>query len=346
MGGGLLVTGSFQEDAISHMVRVQFSMSQREDVTAVFTEPTDRRALFEIQALPGVLHAESFRAVPIRLVSGHRSRRSAIQAFEPGGELHQVLDEDLDTIVPLPGGLVMSEYLAEQLAVEAGDTVVVEVLEGTRPVRDVRVSAVVREFLGTSSYMHLDTLNRLMGEGPVISGAHIRIDRDRKNEVLAELEGRPRVAGITLRETAVGSFYETLGETILIFAFVNTLLAGSVAFGVVYNTARIAFSERARELASLRVLGFTRGEVSYILHGELVLLALTAIPVGMWIGHEFARLIAENLASELYRVPLVIENSSYAFAATVVLVSTLLSGLLLQRRLNRLDMVEALKTRE
>lgn len=346
MGGGLLVTGSFQEDAISHMVRVQFSMAQREDVTAVFTEPTDRRALFEIQALPGVLHAESFRALPVRLVSGHRSRRSAIQAFEPGGDLHQVLNEELHNVEPAPGGLVMSEYLARKLAVETGDTVIVEVLEGARPVREVLVTGIVSEFLGTSSYMHLDTLNRLMREGPVISGAHIRVDPARKKEVLTRLEKRPRVAGITLRETAMGSFYETMGETILIFAFVNTLLAGSVAFGVIYNTARIAFSERARELASLRVLGFTRAEVSYILHGELILLALAAIPVGMWIGHEFARLIAENLASELYRVPLVIESSSYAFAATIVLLSTLLSGLLLQRRLNRLDMVAVLKTRE
>lgn len=346
MAGGLLITGSFQEDAISHMVDVQFSRAQREDLTAVFTEPTERRALFEIRSLPGVQLVEPFRGVPVRLRAGHRSYRTGIQGFEPRAELHRTLDEGLEPIRLPAEGLLLSDYLAEKLAVSAGDNVTVEVLEGARPVRQARVAGTVSEFIGLSAYMRLDALNRLMGEGSLVSGAFLQVDSAKRDAIISELGERPRVAGVTIREVALQSFYETMGETILIFAFVNTLLAGSIAFGVVYNTARVGFSERARELASLRVLGFTRTEVSYILHGELALITLAAIPLGMWIGQGFVRLIVRNLASDLYRVPLVIENSSYAFAATVVLVSALLSGLLLQRRLNRLDMVAVLKTRE
>lgn len=346
MAGGLLVTGSFQEDAISHMVHVQFNQAQREDLTAVFTEPVERRALFELAALPGVMHAEPFRAVPARLRAGSRSYRTAIQGFEPGTDLHRVLDRDLEPVRMPAEGLLLSEYLAGELRVAAGDPVTVEVLEGARPVRRTRVAGTVNEFIGQSGYMHLGALNRMMREGPRISGVFLQIDPARRPAILRELRERPGVAAVTIREAALGGFYDTMAETILIFALVNTLLAGSVAFGVIYNTARVAFSERARELASLRVLGFTRAEVSYILHGELTLLTLAAVPAGLWIGHTFARLIVESLETDLYRVPLVIENSSYAFSAAVVLACALLSGLLLQRRLNRLDMVAVLKTRE
>jgi putative ABC transport system permease protein len=132
----------------------------------------------------------------------------------------------------------------------------------------------------------------------------------------------------------------------LFFTFIATLMACSIAFGVVYNSARIALSERSRELSSLRVLGYTRGEISYILLGELGLITLIAIPLGFFIGYWLCAYIAQALASDLFRVPLVIETKTYALAAAVVLASATVSGLIVRHKLDHLDLVEVLKTRE
>jgi putative ABC transport system permease protein len=220
------------------------------------------------------------------------------------------------------------------------------VREGAQPVRRVQVAGLVSEFIGIAAYMRLDALNRLMQEGPQVSGAFLAVDRNLRGQIFDALKARPRVAGTAIREVAIRAFYETMGETLLIFALVNTVLAGSIAFGVVYNSARITLSETGRELASLRVLGFTRGEVAYILIGELGMIVLAAIPAGFLIGYEFCYLIARNLTSDLYRVPLVIEPSTYGFSAVVVLGAAVLSALLTARNLYHLDLVAVLKTRE
>jgi putative ABC transport system permease protein len=147
-------------------------------------------------------------------------------------------------------------------------------------------------------------------------------------------------------QKAIESFYDTMGETILIFTFINTLLAGVIAFGVVYNSARIALSERSRELASLRVLGFTRAEISYILLGELSVLTFTAIPLGFIIGYGMCAYISESMKTDLFRIPLVVAANTYSFAAVVVLVAACISGLIVRRRLDHLDLIAVLKTKE
>jgi len=222
----------------------------------------------------------------------------------------------------------------------------VEVLEGSRPVKEIPVAGLVGEYFGVNAYMEMGSLNRLLGEGDAISGVFLSADREDRRKVYDGLKGMPRVAGTVVREDAIRSFYETMGGTLLLFTFVITLLAGSLAFGVVYNSARIALSERSRELASLRVLGFTRGEISYILLGELGVLTVAGIPLGFLLAQGMAAYIASQMKSDLYRVPLVMAPSSYGFAAVVVVVSALLSSLLVRHRLNRLDLVGVLKARE
>lgn len=346
MAGAILMVGAFQEDAIDYMIDVQFSLAQREDMAVTFTEPASRKSLFELQALPGVQRVEPFRAVAVELRAGHRSYRTSLQGFEEDSRLHRVLDKDLNPL-RLPGaGIVLTDYLAKWLEVGPGDRLIVEVLEGSQPVLEARVAGLVKEYIGVSAYMDITALNRLMREGHLISGAFLAVDERAQQRLFERLKERPRVAGISIRQVAIQSFYETMAETLLIFALVNTLLAGSIAFGVVYNSARIAFSERSRELASLRVLGFTRGEIAYILLGELAVLILVAVLLGFFIGWLFCRLIAENLTSELYRVPLVTEPSTYGFSASVVLVAAILSGILIWRKLYRLDLIAVLKTRE
>ncbi len=346
LSGAILLVGMFQEDAITEMVEVQYGLAQREDFMVLFTNPTSHRALHEVAALPGVEQVEPFRAAGVILRAEHREYRTAIQAFERGATLHQVIDEDHRPIDLPSQGITLTEYIAAELQVQPGDWLEVEVLEGARPKRRVQVAGIARQFIGNGVYMELEGLNRLMREGSAISGLFVAVDQQQRQAVLDALEERPLVAGVTIREVAIKAFHDTMAETMLIMAFVNVLLAGSIAFGVIYNSARIAFSVHSRELASLRVLGFTRGEIAYILLGELALMTLAAIPLALWLGYWFCAMIVEGLASDLYSVPLVVHPSSYGAAVTVMVAAALLSALAVRHKLYRLDLVAVLKTRE
>jgi len=344
---GILMITNFQRDAIGWMIGVQYGLSSREDLTVLFTDPTPRRALYSITSLEGVTHAEGFRAVPARLVHGHRSYRTAVDGVEPGGELQRILDAALQPLAMPAEGVVLTEYLANEiLRIAPGEMLTLEVLEGSRPVLQVPVVGTTREYLGVNAYMSREALNRLMREGPAISGARLAVDPARQDEVYRRLGEMPRVAGTIVRDTAIQQFNEMMEETILYFSFITALLGGFIAFGVVYNSARIALSERSRELASLRVLGFTRGEVAYILLGEIGLLALIAVPVGFLFGAALSGYLAAAFTSDLYRIPLIIAPSTYALAASIVLVSFAITGALIWRKLAQLDLIEVLKTRE
>ncbi len=342
----ILMIGRFQEAAIDFLVDVEFRASRREDLAVAFVDPSSRSALHELAGLDGVQYAEPYRSVPVRLRHGNREYRTSLRGLEPGAHLYRLLDTELRPIGMPPSGMLLTDELGRILGLRAGDMVTVEVLEGRRPTRETAVAALTRQYVGVSAYMDLSALNRLLGDGDAISGAYLSVDKRRLPEIFRDLKGMPRVAGVAIRENEIRSFYDTLAETLLVFTFVNTLLAGTIAFGVVYNSARIALSERSRELASLRVLGYTRGEISYILLGELGAFTLAAIPLGFLAGRELCRYLAAKLGSDLYRVPLVLNPGTYGFAAAVVIVSACVSGLVVRRRLDRLDLVAVLKTRE
>ncbi|MBN2887089.1 MAG: ABC transporter permease [Chromatiaceae bacterium] len=346
LGCAILMVGRFQEGALDHLIAVQFGLAQREDVAVTFVSPLAHRALHELAALPGVESVEPLRALPVRLHRGRASERCELVAVVPGGRLRRLLDADLDVIEPMPGVLVLGETLAERLQVRVGDRVRVEVLDGARQVRELPVGALVREFTGMAAYMAFDSLGRMLNEGDRVSGALLRVAPEARAALIATLREAPAVAGVSERLRAIQSFRESMARIVLTFALITTLLAGSLAFGVVYNTARISLAERARELATLRVLGFTQGEVSLLLLGELALLTLLAIPLGWLIGWGLITLIVAGLDTELYRIPLLIEGRVLAFAALVILASALLSGLLVARQIRRLDLLAVLKARD
>jgi putative ABC transport system permease protein len=343
---GIIVLGGFFSDSFDYMVEIQFKLAQREDMTLTFVEPSSRRALYSLESVPGIEHAEPFRSVAARLRYGHRTYRAGIQGISPGNGLRRLFNTDLALVELPPHGVVLTDYLAGILQVQPGNMLTVEVLEGNRPVRQAPVAGLIKEYVGVAAYMQLPALNRLMREGDAISGAFIETDSVRIQQVYREIKEMPRVAGTSVREQMLRNFYETIANQMLTFAFFNTLLATTVAMGVVYNSTRIAFAERSRELASLRVLGFTRGEITYILLGEMGLLTLLAIPLGFFIGKGGGGLMVRNMETELFRVPLVVDNGTYAFAASVVLVSALISGVMIKRKLDRLDLVAVLKTKE
>jgi putative ABC transport system permease protein len=343
----ILMSGRFQEDTLTFMVDTHYGLSDRNDLFLLFSEPTSYKALAELRSLPGVEYGEAVRGVQARLAYEHRSYRTSISGYEPNGKIKRLVSSDLKVINLPRSGIVLNEYLAtEILGIRAGDTLTVEVLEGSQPVRQIPVVKLVRQDLGVGAYMDIEALNRLMGEGNAISGAFLTIDDSRKNEIFQRLKQRPRIVGTVVREREISNFHRTMDETMMFWTSIAALFAGVIAVGIVYNSARITLTERSRELASLRVLGFTRGEVSYILLGELAVLTFLAIPIGLLLGNALCAYIAASLDNELYRVPMILEPDTYAFAALVVMFSATLSGLLVRRRLDHLDLIEVLKTKE
>lgn len=346
LAAALLVGGTFSLDAVDLLMDLQFNAAQRYDIMVSFAEPRSAAALHEVARLPGVTRAEPFRAVPVRLVAGHRARQTAITGLPAGATLQRVVESSYRAIRLPAGGLVLSAKLAELLGVSAGRTVQVEVLEGRRPTRTVTVAAVVDEFLGLNAYMELDSLHRMMGEQGTLSGALLLADPAREGDLHLRLKNTPAAAGVLLKRAAIDNFQQTMGENIGMIRFFYVLFATIICFGVVYNAARISLSERSRELATLRVIGFSRGEISYILLGELAIVTLLAVPIGLVLGYGLAAVVTVAMDTELFRIPLVVAPRTYAFAAVTVVTAAALSGLVVRRRLDRLHLVEVLKARE
>jgi len=340
---GILVIPNSFRDGIHHILDFQWDVSQRQTVTLSLVEPGPLRALADFRALPGVVHAEPFRSVAAELRAGSRSRRIGVSGMPADGHLARVIDANDHRITLPPKGMVLSKALADGLAVKLGDTVVVRVLQGERPERNVPVTGLAEDFAGVAAYMDMEALNRLLGEGDRINGARLTVAAGRWNEFLTAVKNTPQSAGVVVKEAVRASFRKTTAESIGLIQMIYLTFATAVAFGIVYNSARISLSERARELATLRVLGFTRGEVGGVLVGELVILTLVALPVGLVLGSFLAKSILDSVNTETVRLPLILTPANYAFAVLVVATATAISATLACRRLNQLDLVGALK---
>ena len=346
MAVAVLVLGSFTLDALNYLIEFQFEKSQRQDLMVTFVEPATAEVVHELANLEGVQASETMRSVPARLRHGHHRKRVGVMGLTESPKLFRLLD-DRENPVPMPAqGLMLNTKLAEILDVQLGDTIRLEVLDGKRPVVDVEVTSLVNEFGGTNAYMKKEELHRLLKESEVASGGFLKVDPWKLDDVYQELRRRPVVAGVDVKAAAVTSFRETVGENMLTMRSFNIIFAVFIAIGVVYNTARISFSEQSRNLATMRVIGFTQAEVSTVLLGELALFTLIALPVGSLTGYLLAWGMVSAMATENYRIPLVVSQSTYALAYVVVVVAAIVSGLLVQRRIFRLDLIGALKTRD
>ena len=339
--GSLWVFGSTEL-----MIDVTFHRSDRQHATLGFARERGASALAEVAALPGVTVVEPFRTLPVKIRHGTIERRVAISGRVRNADLSRVLDADFRPVSLPETGIALSDMLAAILGVRVGDTVEVELLERDRRRADVVVTAIIAGYLGLGAHMDLEAANRLMREGAEISGVHIAYDPTRREELFARIKQTPVAGFVALQPIALQKYRETLEQNLLVMVTIYATLGMIIAFGVVYNFSRISLSEQGRELASLRVLGLTRGEVSGILLSELAILTLLAQPLGWGLGWLIAEAMVAGLQNELYRVPLVVLPEVYAWASLVIAVSALASALVVRRRIDRLDLIEVLKTRE
>jgi putative ABC transport system permease protein len=296
--------------------------------------------------LPAVLQVEGQQYHPVILRSGPNEKRVSIEARRPGVDLSRVMSKAGAQIDTPPGGIALSSRLAAHLAVHVGDPVEVEFLQGTQDTHILRISAVIEQYVGLGAYMDLAYVNQLARQSPRISVANVSLEESELAALHAVLKDIPLLTSIIMMTDSRRSFSDTIGENMTVMNTIYIVISLLITVGVAYNGARIQLSERSRELASLRILGFTRGEVSYILIGETMLLAVLAQPLGWLIGAQIAVLMANGFSSDLYSIPLVLHASMFAKASLVVLAASLASVLIVRRRLDRQDLVAVMKTRE
>ena len=333
-------------DAAFWMIDVQFRVAQREDIAVTFNDARHTGAVRELARMPGVLAAEPVRSVPVRVRSGAMVRTVALTGLSEDGALHRLVDRDGAVYRTPPGGAVLTEEFAQRLGVGRGDSLRLELLERGGAVRTVEVVALVDEMFGNTIYMELGALARLIGEAPRVSGAYLRVDPLARSAVMAHLKTVPAVAGAASRAALIEAWDRQMLQSIRVSGTLAVVCAVVIALGAVYNGARIALSERGRELASLRVLGFHRREVATLLFGEQGALTLLALPLGVVLGMAFTTGLAQAFVSEDQRFPVIFAMRTYVGAVGVILVAAVLAGLLMRRRLNNMDLIAVLKTRE
>lgn len=333
-------------DAIDELVDSFLVRGQHQDATVAFNELQPISTLESFKRLPGVLAIEPYRNVAARLRHGHLAQRQAIVGVPKGAILSPVYDSELGRIEVPQGGVLLSRKLADLLQLGTGDQVEVEILEGRRPNLVLPVVRIFETYIGKPAYMEMTALNGLMKDGRVVSGLHLTVDDRQRAALLMDIKEIPNVSAILFRKAAIDTFYDTMGEMMFIFVGFFVAFATTLSVGVTYNSIRIALSERTRELATLRVLGFSRGEISYILLGEIGILTWFAIPLGCVVGFGLALYLASSFETELFRVPLVVMDATYGKAALIALASATACAAFVRRRLDRLDLIAVLKTRE
>ncbi len=342
----VMVVGGSIQDAVEAVIERQFTLVQRYDVDVVFADETDAAFRGSLAALPGVMRVDAYRAVPVRMRAGAAHERTSILGLERSDGLHQLLDVDGRSVALPVEGLVLSASLAGELGVRPGDVVRVEVLEGERERFDALVAGTVRDLTGQTAYARAAVLGAWIREPHAAGGAWLSVDATTRGRVLEELREMPRVMGVGLTEATRASFRETIGRSLGIMHAVLVAFSIVIGFGVVYNAARISLSERRRDLATLRVIGFSTPEIAAIQLGELAVLTILAIPAGLVIGTGLAWAASVATESELFRLPFEIDRSTYGTAILVTVLSAAISAVIVRRRLGRLDLVSVLKSRE
>jgi putative ABC transport system permease protein len=342
----IMVMARVTSDAMDLLLDMQFQQAWREDVYVTFLDPISDRAIGELTHLPGVRYAENIRSVPVRFVNGNRKRESVLLGYPQDARLRQVIDVDRRAI-PIPEtGVMLTGKLAEVLDLEVDDYVRVQMLEGERKEFSLRVASLAAEPFGLQGHMRLRQLQRAVGEQGTASMALLRIDPREYSLTEPRLKEFPKIGGVLRKQTVIDQFKAQSADMMIVVSLILTLFAATIAIGVVYNNARNALSMRMRDLASLRVLGFRRAEISAVLLGELAVQVLLAIPIGMAIGTWMSKAMLSMSDPEQYRLPVSLSLTTYAYAAGVTMVAGAISALLVRRKLDRLDLIGVLKTRE
>jgi putative ABC transport system permease protein len=342
----VLVVSQHFPAGIEKFLQVTFRVAKTQDATVTLTEAGGPMALHALARLPGVEAVEPFRAVAVSYHFNGRSVQDALVGMPAQPQLERLVQTGSEAVTLRGDGLVASRGLARQLHAQAGDVVRVEVTQGRRMQFDLKVVQVADLWVGSSGYTELTALGRLLQEPGRISGAHLRLQPDHTDAFNAAVAERPALAGLSHVRQAEASMRQTFSQG---SGFMSTLFltfAGMMAAGVAYATASVTLAEQQRDLATLQVLGYTRWQVSYVMLGELALLTLLALPLGLWVGYGFALWLMGTMSNELFTFPMVVDPAAYARSALFVLATVAVCAAWVRRQVDKVDLVASLKSRE
>lgn len=342
----LLVVAQTFPAEMDYLLDVNFGVAQRQDVTLTFAEARDRSVLHQVNRLPGVFYAEPFRIDDIVFRHNGRTVHEAIFGVPQSARLSRVVGTSQNPIPPPIAGIALARALANKLDARPGDEIRIEQTRGQRIAAQVRVSAIVDPMIGSSAYMELSALSRILREPGRISGAHLMMDPAQFDAFNREIKRIPAIAGASYIGQAESSMRREFQEGVGVMNFIYAAFAAIMAGGVAFSAARITLAEQERDLATLRVLGFTRTEVSYILIGELMALALLAIPAGVALGTLLAVWLMQLFQTDMYAFPFVFNPGGYAFAIAFTLASVAAAALVVRTGVDKLDMIGVLKARD
>lgn len=342
----LLIGSLFLFDSLDRVVERSYFRSQRWSESVGFAEPRNVAAVAALARMPGVFAAEPVRVVAVRFRSAGREEMTRIVGLDPDAMLHRALGPSDRVAAPIGRGLVLDEALAARLSLKPGDRVWVEILDGCGGQALLPITGLARDYSGATAYMDRRALNRLMGEGDVASGAELLVAADARRAFYRAIEAAPQIVGASSRDDTVAAWRAVMARSFSTAILFYLGFAGAIAFGVAYNMCRISLAERARDLATLRVLGFDPATCAYILLGELAVLALLAVPMGVLGGYGLSHGLVAAYSREDVRFPAIIAADSYGAAIGAYLVVVALAGGLAARRIWTFDLVAVLKTRE
>ena len=342
----LLILGRFGLDSLDNYLEGTLRREQRQDLTVAFAHPVSPRVVGQLSRVPGVLTAEGMRAVPVRARHDQRVRDSVLLGLSPNTSLRQLVERGGRSISMPSDGVLLTTTLGQILGVNIGDRLEIEVREGKRPTVRPVVVGFIDESVGLSIYAPVQLVAALEGDLGAVSSVLLDVEPSAVPALEERLRRSPHVIDVSDTDADIQRLRDMNGSFMDIWTLLSISLASGVILGVVYNNARIALAARSRDLASLRVLGFSRAEISRVLIGGLAVEVVLAIPIGLWLGKKWGELFMRQVDQETFRWAVVVAPRTYALATAVSLLAATAAALWVRRNLDRLDLIAVLKTRE
>jgi putative ABC transport system permease protein len=343
----LLIIGFFSIDGIDYLMDFEYSRTQRQDVQVSFFLERNKEALYEAQRFDYVTHAEPLLQYPFTLTNGWRTKDVLIVGLERDARLRRLMDTNEQVVDIGEGGLVLSEKLAQMMSLNVGDSVKMKPMMGrVTTEKIIKVTKIVQQYFGASGFMNIKALSRVLDEPFAMNSVLVSTDPGKSRLMNDELDDIPLISSVTVKADTIDSMETTMNMQMKVMSFMTVLFAGVIAFSIIYNITSVSLSERERELASLRVMGFSQKEVGRILYYENILMGIVGLFLGVPLGMLVCRGLVTAFDTEMIRLPYHLNPRTFIISITCTCIFVLISNLAIRHKINTLDLVETLKERE